>query len=174
MEVMVTTENNIAQRALDYHTKQQCSSQWSCFLSVFFGELVASAGEEDGSAFLRHIGSRMAAELPLADHQTLEAMEADINRRWQDMNWGEVALAAEGKSIRITHYAYPAPVGANETSISRNAVSAVLEGVYRGWLEAQGGEAGVPLQRVTASSHALEFVYGTPAAGSPADDSRGI
>lgn len=151
------------EQLLRYFERQQCSSQWSGFLGLFFEELMRNAGEKDGSAFLRHIGRRMGQALLLGEQDTLESLEAAMNRRWEDLNWGWVSLRLLDSRLVVRHQGYPVP-GLKENQnadLARTAMAAVLEGVYGTWLEKQSGERGTPLRLVDSPNpRILEFVYG--------------
>lgn len=146
----------------NYYQQRQCAEQWRDFLRLFVAELFTSAGEADACAFLRHIGSRMAAEMPLAECDTLEELEADLNALWQRMDWGWVRLLPRERSLAIVHGAYPLPArGQEEQQRGSKALGAVLEGAYATWLTKQGGVPTVPLRAVSAEPGSpLEFSYG--------------
>lgn len=151
-----------------YHQQRQCAEQWRDFLRLFIAELFSSAGESDACAFLRHIGARMASEMPLAECDTLEEFEADLNILWHRMDWGWVRFLPRERGIAIVHGACPLPVrwqreqaDHSEHTRASRALGAVLEGAYATWLAEQGGVSTVPLQAVsTAPDGPLEFIYG--------------
>lgn len=156
-------EGNEAQHLTQhYYQQRHCAEQWRDFLRLFVAELFTSAGESEGCAFLRHIGSRMAAEMPLTKCDTLEELEADLNALWQRMDWGWVKLLPRERSIAIVHGAYPLPArGQEDQQRGGKALGAILEGAYATWLAEQGGASTVPLQAVaTAPGRPLEFIYG--------------
>ncbi|MGM0983717.1 MAG: cellulose biosynthesis protein BcsD [Pseudomonadota bacterium] len=142
------------QALLDHHAREHCSAQWRAFLPLLFAELYRNASEADGDAFLRHLGSQLAQQLPLDDLATLEALERAINRRWAEVDWGFVRLSADQTGITLRHAACPTPMqpqGAAEPS-SQRAMAAILEGCYAQWLKGQGGGERVPLQAVAESA----------------------
>lgn len=148
-------------RSLDYFETTHCATQWNDVLRFLLEELFASGGNEDASAFLRHIGARMASERPLPDQETLEGLERTLSALWRECDWGWVTLNASGRSLTILHGAYPVP-GHTEAERRRGArgAAAILAGAYKVWLERQGGDSTVPLRIVTAEpGRPLEFVY---------------
>jgi hypothetical protein len=101
-----------------------------------------SAGEHDGCAFMRHVGRRMANELGTPSASTLEALEETINNQWLGMDWGWVTLTTDGRSLTLTHGAYPGAGGGS--SQWQAAMAALLEGLYEAWLVVLG--EGAPLK----------------------------
>lgn len=150
-------------RHIAYYTQRHCSPQWRLFLELIFDELLNNAGQEESSGFWRHIGSRMALEMPIGECATLETLQQSINDRLSELDWGYTNLRADNEKIHICHSACPAPGATQERiEISLLAMSALLEGLYKGWLHQQGGELDVP---ITCISHRLEhrectFLYG--------------
>lgn len=148
--------NDESERLIGYLSQRHCSAQWSHFLAVLFEELEASAGEAQCLVFLRHVGSRLAAERPLGEQPTLEALEAAMNRQLAALDWGLVQLRATEKGIRLVHLACPLPQSANGVN-----TSAVLEGIYARWLEEQqDSETDVPLRLTSREGLRCEFFYG--------------
>lgn len=136
-----------SQALLAFHARTHCSPQWRTFLPLLFAELYRNASDADANAFLRHLGGQLAAELPLEEQATLEALERAINRRWADIDWGYVQLTTDSRGIVIRHLACPTPLGAQGDAAltSRRAMAALLAGCYGQWLQGQGGAPGVPL-----------------------------
>jgi len=132
-------------------------------LELVFDELSNSADDEGASGFWRHIGSRIAAEMPIGECATLERLEHSINETLVLLDWGWTAIVAENQTMRISHSACPVPGSSQERlDISLLAMSALLEGVYKGWLQQQGGESDVPIRCVKRNLEQREctFLYG--------------
>jgi hypothetical protein len=149
---------------LAYHRAGQCSPQWRAFLAALITELNSGAEGDEVRNFLRQVGKRLAAANPLPKVETLEELQAAMNRLWLAMDWGWVRLAAAPDGVRIVHGAYPDALGAAEKGDEDGepwpaAWAAVLEGVYTVWLKAQGS----PIDRTTrvgTSRHPLELFHG--------------
>ncbi|MDQ7728409.1 cellulose biosynthesis protein BcsD [Halomonas sp. SpR8] len=148
---------------LDYYAKRHCSIQWRLFLELVFDELSNSAGKEESSGFWRHIGSRIASERPIGECATLERLELAVNEQLDLMDWGWASIMAENQTMRICHAACPVPGSSQERlDASLLAMSALLEGVYKGWLQQQGGDSDVPIRCVSRNLEQREctFLYG--------------
>lgn len=147
-------------RLVEYFSQRHCSNQWSHFLALLLQELETSAGEAQSHLFLRHVGSRLAAELALGEQPTLEALEDAMNRQLGALDWGVVQLQAADKGIRLTHLACPLP--RTETfPNSAAAMAAVLEGLYAQWIHEQQDSADdVPLRLTSMEGLRCEFFYG--------------
>ena len=146
-------------KTLSYYASRHCSAQWHDFIGVFMQELLGSAGEDDASAFMRHIGEALALKNPLEDAETVEDLEASINVCLDRLDWGWCRLRAGENGIRIIHGAWPM-ISLPEARWPQ-MLAAVLEGAYGAWLRQQGGGA-VPVrcQQVEAG-RPMEFIYGT-------------
>ncbi|WP_185856214.1 cellulose biosynthesis protein BcsD [Vreelandella populi] len=146
-----------------YYANRHCSRQWSLFLELVFDELLSSAGQEGASGFLRHIGGRIAAELPIGECDTLEHLEKVINDILSQLDWGYVTIAADNQKMRICHIACPVPGSSPERiEASLLAMSMVLEELYKTWLQQQGGEVDVPIACISRRVEQREctFLYG--------------
>ena len=155
-------DQGFAEQTLRYYERTQCSGQWAAFVGLFFDELVQSAGERDAQAFLRHLGQRLGQALALQPQETLEGLEAAMNQRWEQMDWGLVTLGERDKHLVIRHSAYPLPAVLLDAGLASTAMAAVLEGVYATWLDAaQGGSGALSVRCVgTGQRRILEFHYG--------------
>ncbi len=151
----MTLANDIHARSLAYLTARRRNAQGLPMLQAVVEEIFDSAGEADGRAFMQHVGGRMAAQLGAPDAATLEALEQAINDRWCDMDWGWVTLATDGRSLTLTHGAYPgAGTGSSQWS---SAVVALLEGLYETWLVSLGEGAALRVSCIEQLDFALVF-----------------
>ncbi|MDR5875987.1 cellulose biosynthesis protein BcsD [Halomonas sp. CUBES01] len=159
---MTNTNVNTA-TYLSYYTERHCSPQWNRFLALVFDELMTQTDREGASGFLRHIGSRLAAEWPLGEYETLEALELSINGALNQLDWGWVSIRPEGNHLSIQHVAFPVP-GTTEHTLDKafQAMSAVLEGLYTTWINEQGGSGKTPLRCVdtNVTLRSMTFHYG--------------
>lgn len=153
------SESDIQSANLAYYGGQHNSRQWRAFILTLLEEMHQSAGPDDASAFLRHVGQRMAQAHPLGEQGTLEALEGELNRAMRDMEWGWVRLAIEGATLRIVHGAYP---GIQEKAEPwGQSIAAVLEGMYQHWFQQQNAEVTLTVRCIEASaSGALVFRCG--------------
>lgn len=155
------TDNAAIIETLDYYRAKQCSNQWRAFLNAFTAELFSHADGEDARGFMTQLGRRMAGQLVLGECEALEDLEAAMNRHWADLDWGWCRLTETDRAVVIRHAAWPVP-DRSDTHWT-NAMGALLEGVYSGWFEAQGGDAHLRAkQHADAGSEAagvLEFRY---------------
>lgn len=150
-------------QSMTYYASRHCSRQWNLFLELIFDELLNSAGKEGASGFLQHIGGRIATELPIGECDTLESLEQVMNGILSQLDWGQVTIMAENQKIRIRHIACPVPGSSPERiSASLLAMSTVLEGLYKTWLQQQGGEADVSMACTSRQVEQREctFLYG--------------
>lgn len=148
---------------IEYYAKRHCSIQWRLFLELVFDELSSSAGKEGVSGFWRHIGSRIASEMPIGECATLELLERAINGVLGQLDWGWTSITADNQKMYICHVACPIP-GSSEERIETSflAISTLLEGLYKGWLQQQGGDVDVPIRCVSRHLEQREctFLYG--------------
>lgn len=148
---------------IEYYAKHHCSTQWRLFLELVFDELSSSAGKEESSGFWRHIGGRIASEMPIGECATLELLEAVINDILGQLDWGWASITADNQKMHICHTASPAPGSSRERiETSLFAMSALLEGLYQGWLQQQGGDIDVPIRCTSRNLEKREctFLYG--------------
>ena len=127
-----------AETMLSYYADRQVAEQWRPFLAALAGELFENLREDEARGFLRQVGSRVADLTPLEPVDTLEAFEARANKVLAQMDWGVAAFAAREDRIGIVHQAYPHRLREGQAPNWPTAFSAVLEGLYTGWLRAQG------------------------------------
>ncbi len=147
--------------SLTYLSANHVSRQWRAFLVAISSELFRNADTEDALAFLREVGSHVATSLPLAKVETLEGLEAAINERWSEIDWGWVSLVATENEVLVKHGASPSYIDHAEGSEWARGFAAVLEGLYTSWFQAQGSQPGLKAVCIAAPHGApLEFRYG--------------
>lgn len=140
-----------------YHAALLGSEPLPGFFAAVADELYAVAGPDNAAAFLRQAGRRMAAALPLAGVETLEALEAAMNAQLVAVHWGWVRLAEVEAGIRIRHGALPLLPGAAATP----AALALLEGLYTLWMQQAGGGEHLQARRSGADEiGCVELIYG--------------
>jgi hypothetical protein len=153
--------NDPDQSIIAYFAQRQVSRQWRPFLAALSDELFENLAEDQASGFLRQVGRRMAASLPLAPVETLEALEAEANRTLAELDWGVTQLAAGPEAVTITHRAFPCRLDQREGRHWPRALAAVSEGLYTAWMSAQGAGPVLAARAVGMSEPGtLELTYG--------------
>lgn len=144
---------------LAYHQRRQIVPGWQDLVQVLLSGVLESAEGEDGRQFLRLMGGNLAACHPLPACRTVGELEDALNRLLADFDWGEVRLEPGERDLAMTHLAWPqAPQGDRVQWLA--GFSALLEGAYAVWLQAQGGQPQVPLRSEgTDAQGALRFRY---------------
>lgn len=154
-----TKDNSAAmddqQASLEYFSEQQCASQWRGFLSALAGEFTEQLPAEDLRALWRRIGERFAAATPLGDCQTLDDLEAAINRIWAQLNWGWVRIDDQGDALAIRHHCAPLRAAFGAQALPWSA--GYLEGAYQSWFSSLGIDPGLHIRQAPEVLDALEF-----------------
>ncbi|NKI74807.1 cellulose synthase [Dickeya sp. CFBP 2040] len=153
--------SDMQQHALNYYRQQQLPPGWADLFGVIVNGMMDNAGEQDGLAFLRHMGEQLAERYPLPEALTVVDLEREMNQVLSQFHWGCVDLRPYENRLEIYHLALP--VLANTQSSSsrwRMAMAAVLQGLYSRWLRGQGGAENVPLScEETENGSILLFRY---------------
>ena len=144
-----------------YFNSQHCSTQWRSFIQVFVEEIYQTAGDEDARAFLRHIGTRLAAMHPVPLYDSIEELEKSMNLILSSMDWGWVKMEMHDLSLVFYHGAFPLPsYGKKEAEREALVFSALLEGLYHGWMVALGGNSEIAVRTQKAiPGQVFELVY---------------
>lgn len=151
----MTPTDPVEVRSLAYLARQRGDAHGLPLLKALIEEMFASAGDDDGCSFMRHVGRRMASDMGAPTAQTLETLEQSINARWAEMDWGWVSLVTDGRSLTLTHGAYPgAGAGAGQW---QTAIAALLEGLYEAWLAVLG--EGATLRVSCTERHDMALVF---------------
>ena len=118
---------------------QQASVQWRFFLRALAEEVDSLAGVGDRDDMLRGVGRRMSRLMPLPPVQSLQSLEMEINDVLNGVGWGsvELRLSEADRVLHITHDGFPR-IGSLGTP-SGQWLSALLEGLYDGWVAQQPG-----------------------------------
>ncbi|OON38516.1 cellulose synthase [Izhakiella australiensis] len=136
-----------------YYRQQQYQPGWLDLFSVVVEGMFANASEAESLAFLRQMGGQLAQRYPLANATTVADLEQDINRLLARFGWGTVDIQPAGASLVITHLALPPGDDKMAAARWRSVLTAILQGLYAGWLQAQGGD---PLIAVTPEASERE------------------
>ncbi len=152
---------NDVQASLNYYAQRSCAEQWRVFLSEMISEFYNQVDSEFAESFFYRVGTRMAQALPVPPANSLEEVEASLNRILGQLNWGWVEVAETGSHVRIVHGAYPVvPMYQNAPE---TWLIPVLEGAYSEWFRSLGGEAEFRARSANRPESPLlpfEFLYG--------------
>ena len=109
------------------------------FLRALAEEVDSLAGSGERDDMLRGVGRRMARLQPLPIVQTLDALEMEMNDALDGLGWGEVHLRLNetDRTLEVVHSGLPR-IG-SLGSPPGQWLSALLEGLYDGWLAQQPG-----------------------------------
>ncbi|PIJ50747.1 cellulose synthase [Erwinia sp. OLTSP20] len=126
--------------ASDYYRQQQHQPGWCDLFSVVVEGMFANASEPESLAFLRQMGEQLAQRYPLAAATTVAVLERDINLLLARFHWGRVDIQPAGAALIITHLALPPGDGVMAAARWHSVLTAIFQGLYSGWLQAQGGD----------------------------------
>lgn len=157
---MAAPAEEVERISLRYYAQQHCTRQWVHFLAAMFAEFEERVDPAEADQFLETLGSRMARSLPLRRCDSLEELEEDINAVLEGIDWGWSRISEAGAYIEIMHGAYPV---VPQDEQRRSWLVAALEGLYTGWMAAQGGDPSCSARVVEASGEIgvpLRFHYG--------------
>lgn len=134
----------------NYFATRHCHPQWRLVLSALFDKLLQSVPQAEARLFLHQVGANLALDLPLGAQDTLDTLQAAINKRWAELDWGFVTLTSTDQNLEIRHHHCPVPYHQGRVSdAAKQSLAMMLEGVYTSWLMAQGGEPDVQAQCVS-------------------------
>lgn len=146
-----------------YFQGQQTPAGWFDLLTVMIDGMVRNVGESESLPFLRQMGEAMAERYPLPGSETIGELEANINAKLAEFNWGFIDIEASETGLSFHHQALP--VSRDENSQTRwcYAFCAILEGLYSRWLLGQGGGSHVAFSRERLYSVSdVVFRYANP------------
>jgi hypothetical protein len=114
-------------------------AQFREFLRGLAMELDAQAGPQGRDILLRSIGLQMARLIPILPVASMEALEMEINERLATIGWGHTRLVLQeaDRCLIFTHSGLPRIGSVGEPH--GFWLSAVLEGLYEGWMAQQPG-----------------------------------
>ncbi|OAT77106.1 cellulose synthase [Mangrovibacter phragmitis] len=142
---MALNEQNSA--VLRYFQQQQTPAGWFDMLTIMVDGMVRNVGEKDSHPFLTQMGISFGQAFPLPEAETVGELEAHINNRLAQFNWGIVDIDVEDNAMVIRHQALPVARHDREQNRWCNAFCAMMEGVYASWMRQQGGKDSVALWR---------------------------
>lgn len=132
---------------------------WFDLVSVMVEGMIANAGQEQAEAFLHSMGESLATRYPLPESRTVQDFEREVNLQLARFSWGFVQLQPQENALLIKHHALP--VGDSTQSVAhwQAALSAILAGMFSGWLQGQGGSKTVPVVLELNDGHTMHFRY---------------
>jgi hypothetical protein len=142
-------------QTFDYLLERHVSSQWRGMLTALATEFEAQIAPAELRQLMHRVGCRFAATHPLPACGSTADLADALNRHWQEMNWGYVALSDEPDSLRIVHHCAPLQAFGDA---ALNWTPALLEGIYQTWLSALGAQ-GLSVAQTSAYGEdaAIEF-----------------
>lgn len=133
---------------LSYYQRQQTPPGWFDLLSAMVDGMVRNVGEVESAPFLRQMGDALAERYPLPALQTVGELEASINARLTEFNWGFIDIHAGDEEMTFRHQGLPVSRDAESQTRWCYAFCAILEGLYARWMLDQGGKSHVAFRRV--------------------------
>ena len=115
-------------------TDVSTTSHWRVFLYALAEEVDTQGGIAARDELLRGVGRRMAKLRPILSVSGIDLLATEINEQLSTMGWGSVSLRTDDEypALLIIHTGLPW-VGAIAEPPG-TWLSAVLEGLYQGWL----------------------------------------
>lgn len=138
----MTVTNN----SLQYYAEQQTSVQWKHFLAAMADEFSEQLAMDDLRSIMARVGGRFADGFKLAECDTLQQLQQQINRVWSDLDWGWVEFAEGSDLIGIQHLCSPLRAAFGEES--GTWTPAFLEGAYQHWFASIGIDASLRVSQV--------------------------
>lgn len=137
----------------DRGVEQDRQVNWRVFLRSLVDEIDSMASLAERDDMLRGIGGRMAGLLPLPKVSTLSRLQIEVNDALASIGWGHAVLSVNetDRCLMITHHDLPRIGSAGQPP--GRWLSALLEGLYEGWLGHQpGGSPDMVARRAQVSS----------------------
>lgn len=134
-------------------------SGWFSLLTMLIKNMLDNSNADNGQAFLEMTGESLAERFPLVRVQSVAALARQINGRLAQFGWGFVELIPQTQALTIHHFAVPQDEQLLASARWLPAMGAVLCGLYRCWLHAQGGGAAVPMTCAINTDNELIFTY---------------
>jgi hypothetical protein len=125
---------------------------WTLLMRALAEEIDAAGGANARDALLRAVGLRMAAMRPLTPAHTMDTLVMEINDMLAAIGWGSASfqLNETDRSLLISHDGLPRIGAAGDPA--GTWMSAVLEGLYHGWLaQLPGNDPSLAVRRMRIS-----------------------
>ncbi len=134
---------------------------WSLFLRAMADSIDAMTGADGRDAWLRDVGTKVAAMRPLRHVPNMETLAMEANDFLREQGWGHVTIALQSadQSLLITHTNLPRLGAAGDPP--GTWLTAMLEGLYSTWLsQLPGGDASLSARRMRVSPDVTLLRYG--------------
>lgn len=134
---------------------------WRAFLRALAEEIDSVGGLVARDALLRSVGRRMALLNPLPVAPDVAGVELELNGMLADWGWGatRLHLSESERALIISHYGLPVIGSAGDPP--GTWLSALLEGLYEGWLaQLPGSDRNLTAKRQRISVGAVTLRYG--------------
>jgi hypothetical protein len=127
------------------------SVDWTALLRAMAEEIDATGGAGARDSLLRAVGQRMAAIRPLTPAPTMDRLAMEVNDMLATIGWGHVSfqLNERDRSLLISHSNLPRAGAAGDPP--GTWLSAVLEGLYGGWMGQLGSDPALQVRRMRVS-----------------------
>ncbi len=139
---------------------------WTVFLRAMAEEIDASGGSAARDALLRFVGQRIATMRPITPAPDMATLAMEVNDQLAVLGWGTAAFTIDeaDRSLLITHARLPRIGAAGDPP--GTWLSALLEGLYEGWMaQLPGGDSALVARRVRVTPQTVVLRYGLPVAG---------
>ncbi len=141
---------------LQHLALERIAPQWAGFLGVLSDEFQAQLTSEELRALLVRLGVRFAQVFELPVCNSLEEIEAAVNKYWSQFQWGYTVFSDVGRQLQIAHYACPLPAA---MQIDADLAGGFLEGAYVTWLRAAGSPTELLLRQVPTARIPMYMVF---------------
>jgi hypothetical protein len=132
-------------KMIAYLENQRRTRLWNAFLNPFLEEVVSSIAKEHVPHLLVKAGIRAAHNLPLSPCDTIEQLELEANRHWNELGWGLVTFTEQPEFLEIKHECLPADAPQHEH------FSNFLQGLYQQWFRSAGAGEGLQVRLINAA-----------------------
>lgn len=126
-----------------YLENQRRNRQWNAFLNPFLEEVVSSIEKEHVPLLMVNAGIRAAHQLPLPLCDTIEQLELEANRHWNELGWGLVTFNEQPEFLEIKHECLPADAPQHECFAN------FLQGLYQQWFRSAGAGDGLHVRQIS-------------------------
>lgn len=141
---------------LQHLALERIAPQWAGFLGVLSDEFQAQLTAAEFRSLLARLGVRFAQVFELPICNSLEEIEAAINKYWSQFQWGYVVFSDVGRQLQVAHHACPLPAA---MQIDADLAGGFLEGAYATWLRAAGSPAELELKQLPTAGIPMYMVF---------------
>ena len=149
---------------MDYNSvsvTNPAATQWRMFVRALAEEVDSLAGANERDDMLRGVGRRMARMLPLPPVRTLDALEIEANDALDMIGWGRVRFELQEAQVKLRLVHDGLPRVGSLGGPAGHWLSALLEGLYDGWLGQQPGSSpALSARRVEDGGTSVVMAYG--------------